>query len=273
MEPPKEEVRRKPAFEHESGEPWEDIEVPPWFDELVVICIDASASMSEDNDAETPGVSKTVEVLNQVFNAKDNLMATLAGGTNRRAYHVAFIAFDNEATVVARPAPLVDPTTDLVAYLADVDLAPYFSYGDGTAIGKALLLAGDITDGWLSNPEVNGQRGKDKRFATIIIVSDGGENRSSDPKGKAAVIKANYSGQPLHLGDSIVRERVTIACAAYGDKADKELLKDVSSGPDFFDTPKSGKQLRDFLLKSITALRESPKQGSESAVDETQPIA
>ncbi len=226
------------AFEFEEESPPRSVE------ELGILVIDGSGSMGLP---EPPAQPKALEVMGHLVDSPDSLFERLNKGTRRHEIYLAMITYDHVVTRRLDPTPLTEIDPDKLR----VDLLR--EHGGRTAIGKALNEAGAIARQFLAAQDPSGA----PRFVTILLMSDGQEVENSDPVGEALKIKSD--AQPKKIG-ALMSERpdIVIAAAAYGDDADPDTLRSVSTQlpnqPDrFFKRVTTGQQLRDFFIASMTA--------------------
>lgn len=212
----------------------EELPKPKVFEELVMLVLDASGSMNEQN-AEI-GKTKADEVIWHIAKGPDNLLSRLVTSRNRENMFLGVITFDDRVdTIVPRPISMIDQK--------DLEIPLTQKHGQGTAVGTALLEAFQIVTEWLSQaPE------KIQRFATILLMSDGQETCDSNPIYAAAQIKSYGT-------TGTTRPKIVLATAAYGNKADKTTLQAMATarqdGFPMFKRVSSGVELRDFFMESI----------------------
>jgi hypothetical protein len=218
-----------------------DIEVPIKREELLLLCIDVSPSMSGPASSD-PNWSKANEVYKHIVSDRDGLLKRLNSSSNRQAYYLGAVLFTERVERISIDKMVKDDDTVLLA----PPEAAFSPRGSGTAIGDALAAAGEMAQRWI------GDGGGRERIATILVLTDGGNNSGKDPRTVAEGIKKGAR----HLGH-INRDAITIATAAYGLGADKQLMSDIASpdrnlgGKPMFEVVESGEQLRDFLIRSL----------------------
>lgn len=221
-------------------------------EELAILCIDISSSMSEPVNEKTPGTSKADDVSKHICD-RDGLLHRLATGTNRRSYHVGFVLFDH-GVKQALPHPLVESEDAPAEFYHIIPKEEFYKHTGTTNIARALSCAAAMALGWLGDPVARGRARLPLRVATILLFTDGDDTAGSDPEAEAARIKGLSPTLPGPLARALgERKALTIATVAYGDGADKALLKSIASAPRFFTEVEAGKgeDLRDFFLASL----------------------
>lgn len=217
----------------------DEFEVPLSQEELLILCIDTSASMRGNGSSGEP---KSKEVYEHLVSAEDGLFQRLGRSSNRQGYHVAAVFFDDG--VRETPTSKLVNADDITIEVPPENL--FHRYGPKTAIGTALGTASNVASKWLGDKE------RLDRIAYILLLSDGGETATSDPVAEAQRIKNSAK----HI-DRLNRDTIMIATVGYGAGADENLLKAVASedynnpGQKLFFTASSGSELRSVLLASI----------------------
>lgn len=215
----------------------EELPKPRFFEELALLVIDLSQSMSL---AETE--SKKVKwraVKEHLIDSPTSWLQRMQVGQNRDVTYVALITFDHRVDVALSPMPLLQTTpADL-----EFDISKHCG---STAIGRALKEARQLAEDWLSHADPNVPR-----YVTILLMSDGEEQEGTNPLSVADAVKS-IGGKP-----GISRNPITIATARYGDNADKNLLESMASqrgrdGEPMSKQVQTGEELRDFFIESMT---------------------
>lgn len=227
---------------------FEELEASKSIEELGILVLDGSGSM-EDPETDS-GMTKADAVEKHLIKADESLFKQLKGSTRSHEILLALVTFDH------RDEKRRDPTE--LALLTDTDLTLNLlqEHGGATAIGQALETAGEIAQQFIA-----GEQQDVPRFVTILLMSDGEENQDTDPIGVAKQI--HQKAEPKRIAGRLTqRPGITIAVAAYGDKADENTLRQIATQlpdrPDtFFKRVKSGSELRDFFIRSMTLAPES----------------
>lgn len=235
----------------ESGLPWDDIETPPEWEELLILCIDTSVSMQNPHNPSLPNWSRTHEIVRHIFDPQgigDGLYQTLEQSQGRQRFWTCLLTFADTVRVIFPPTKLVSPDGAKVSrpdFVSDVNVRTLLTdYRVGTAIGSALKLAYETALQWIA--DATGLR----RLMTIAIVSDG--KAYKDPVD--AVKYARALNQQQKLAAKGRRPQIVIATAGYGhddtDQADWEALEAMAT-PGFFIIAANGAKLRTFLEASM----------------------
>jgi|GEM_PF-2132026 len=201
----------------------EKIHRPKTQEQLGVLILDGSESMAaKDANGEVKATS--------VARATKELIQRLRTSRRKDELFLSIIAFDTNVELRQAPTPVSEIDIEM-------DLDPMANHGGMTAIGDALDLGHQVVQGFLQNE----QEGL-SRNAVIILLSDGCSNTGThDPQTIA---------RKIHKNSDII-----IATAAYGDDADKDLLREIASDPDkYYSEPDNGDELRDYFLSSIESV-------------------
>jgi len=233
--------------------PGEELSAPKWHEELVILLLDGSGSMSEPESG--TGRRKAEAVVYHLvqeaagraespYGSQGSLLQRLKSSRNVNAFWLSVITFDDRVDVALHPRPLSEVAPE------DLDIDLLGKHGQMTAIGAALEVADQVAQDWLSAPDADPRT---PRFVTILLMSDGQETMDTDPVRVAEGIKARAQQGGIQ---GIPRPQVVIATAAYGDDADPATLEAIASrradGSPFFKKVDTGAQLRDFFLESIS---------------------
>jgi len=201
----------------------ENICSPKQREQLATLVMDGSGSMAAtDSAGEVKGKA--------VGRVTRELIQRLMTSSRKDEIYLALLTFDDQ--VELRLAPTKVSEIDL-----ETDFDPMKNHQNSTAIGDALEESHQLTQEFLRNE----QEGL-PRDAVIILMSDGCNNCGThNPRTVAKNIKEN--------------EKITIASAAYGEDADKTLLREICSDPaKFYCEPKNGNELRDYFLASLESV-------------------
>lgn len=231
--------------------PGEELSAPKWHEELVILLLDGSGSMSEPERG-TGHATKAEAVVYHLVQEpvgdgetaggqQGSLLQRLESSRNADRFSLAVITFDDRVDVALHPRPLSEVQPE------DLHIDLLGKHGGMTAIGAALEEASQLAQDWLTAPDADPRV---PRYVTILLMSDGQETMDTDPVRVAERIKAH-----IQQGDTS-RSQVVIATAAYGDDADAATLEAIASrrpdGSPFFKRVHTGAQLRDFFLESIS---------------------
>jgi uncharacterized protein YegL len=186
------------------------------------------------------GRQKATVVEDQVSNREHGLIQRLQRSTRAHEISLAIVTFDHQVK------PLINPTPVLQLDPASVQLDLMARHGGETAIGDALQTAATMADQFLAQEEEG-----IPRYVTILLMSDGQNNRGANPLTVANDIKGRTQ-------DKEGRSAIVIAAAAYGDDADVNTLRQIATHipdqPDkFFAKVQTGEQLRQFFLSSMVS--------------------
>ena len=236
----------------ESGLDWEEVETPPAFEELVILCLDTSLSMANDQYPDQPGISRTQHLIDHIFDEKVGLYARLMGSDARRRFWSTVLTFSDRVEVAFPVTKLLSPDGARRQRPNPIDPVArqmLFAHRRGTVIGEVLVVAEQIATGWIEAAEAL------PRMVTIAIISDGKPFLdTADAVAEANRINATQTAVRVHRG--LRREPIVIATAAYGhgdtDQADWSTLKRIATDPvRFYAEPKNGRELRKFLESTI----------------------
>lgn len=203
---------------------------PKAADQLGILVLDRSASMSLDDAVKGKTKAKAVE------EAALELIAKLKKSGRARDFSLSLLAFNESVeTRLDVTEVLKIPLEGLL-----IDLTP-----DGqTAIGDALNSAGKIARDFLQAP------GEFPRSVVVMLMSDGENVVGEDPVAVSESIKTEFGN------------KCTICCVFYGDDNDLGVgtLRTIASpsnkeGKSNFKTTKDSSQLRDFFLDSFMGER------------------
>jgi uncharacterized protein YegL len=198
--------------------------VPKTFDELGILVLDGSASMSE-------------EALNKISKAQSvslavrELITRLKVSRKVKNFSLAVVTFDVQAKVHTAVTP--------VEYMDDsADYDPLASHGGNTEIGAGLKVAHDIATNFFSNDS-----GSLSKSVVIVVMSDGASSKPDDAIAIAERIKENG--------------KVTLCTTLFArvdenDAAARSLLLRLASDPNHYKTVYDTKTLRDFFLASVS---------------------
>jgi len=247
-----------PAPASESGLEWQEVETPPDFEELLVLCLDTSLSMKNDQYREHPGISRTEYLIQHLFAEKqgEGLYYRLMTSAARRRFWTAVLTFSDRVDLVFPPMKLFDEATDSYRWPNAKDESTQqllFAHRMGTAIGGALVKAEEIAKGWI------GEATTLPRMVTIAVISDGKPHLdTADAVAVARRINTEAAGERTRL--HLSRQPIVIAAAAYGhgdsDQADWLTLKRITTDPvRFYAEPENGRQLRKFLESTMLTER------------------
>lgn len=225
----------------------EEMPAPRTHEELVILVLDGSGSMSAQETG--TGRRKAEAVIYHLVKEapgddrwQGSLLHRLKTSRNADAFWLGVITFDDRVDIALHPRPLSE------VWPEDLDMDLLGKHGDRTAIGRALEAADQMAQNWLHAPDADPRV---PRFVTILLMSDGQETAGTDPVRVAERIKSRGQG-----GDTD-RPQVVIATAAYGDDADVATLQAIASrrqdGSPFFKKVNTGAELRDFFLESISS--------------------
>jgi uncharacterized protein YegL len=201
------------------------IEETKAFEQLGILVLDGSGSMSEPGSSDQP----KAEEINQ---AVRGLISRLRNSRHRNNFYLAVVTYDhqvNPGCLAPTPVTQVDDTADY---------NPLKGHGGETAIGDALAGAYAVAEAFLEGQSTA------PRSVVIVVMSDGHNNRGPNPVEVAERLK--QSGK-----------RITVCAAGYGkDRGlDEMTLKRLVSEPQGYKFTMNTNELRDFFEASISQVR------------------
>jgi hypothetical protein len=222
-------------------------------EQLALFVLDRSGSMGMDEPAFS-GLKKYEAVRKQVLDPdeKEGCIARLRVSSVKEGLYVGVITFDDKVD-----PPLLLPTKVVTITESTLDPDRFTPRGE-TAIGLALNEAHKMAREFLAQADPLVQR-----LVTILLMSDGRNNSGPDPVTSAAEIK--NSARPVEAYGG--RPEIVVAAAAYGPDADEAVLRQIATPPwpgckyqELSKRVKSGAELRDWLVGSVTMLAQAQKK-------------
>lgn len=198
--------------------------VPKTFDQLGILVLDGSGSMSEEALGK---VSKA----QCVSTAVRELFGKMKISTSVSNFSFAVVTFGTKAMT---HTPIT--TAEEISDTADYDPMP--GHGGGTDISAGLLEARKILDQFFQNND-------DMNKSAVVILMTDGESKHPD--------------QALRMAQELKDMPNVLICAAFFSKKDesnqaaKDLLIQLCSDPRGFTTVYDAKKLRDFFIASVAA--------------------
>lgn len=215
--------------------------------ELVILCIDVSASMGQFQNGRD-GPTKADEIIQHLSTDGEGFLNQLRTSSHSNTFFLSIVTFDTQVTV-REVSKVHDTANNTLLAITEQEFRSMFGLGSSTMLGRGLAAAGDIATTWLATED--GRRPV-PRSATIIVLSDGQENAGTNPISVAGQIREQADRFP-RLG---LRPSIVIASAAYGNDADEATLQAIASrdaaGRLMYRKVRNGKDLRDFCMQSIT---------------------
>lgn len=203
----------------------EDDFVPVTAGNLAILILDGSGSML---DLGKTGKSKSEEVKG----AAKGLLSRLKKSEIRNTFWLSVLAFD------VKVEPIIAGYRSVTEISEDEIIAPTDVVGGGmTNIHEALIWGHDIAQKFLNDSKIPGEYNSKK--VIIFLLSDGMHNSGDDPREIAMKIK---------------NKQITIVTVAYGNQADRAMLRDLSSGKEFYLETSDPERLREFFISTTLAL-------------------
>lgn len=209
----------------------DEMVVPPTFQQLGILVLDGSGSMSEQ-------VEGNISKADAVNIATRDLLTRLIASKNKRDFSIGVITFDTTANVRLPITRVCDDKGGTVDDNADYN--PMNGHGGGTNLAGALEEAEKMATQFLSQ----GPSGM-PLSVVVVVLSDG--LSQTDPKTVANRIKQN--------------ERITLAATLFARSGDSsaevqhgqtQLLSIVSS-PTLYKTTRDSETLRKFFIASVSS--------------------
>jgi uncharacterized protein YegL len=213
--------------------------VPKTYDELGILVLDGSGSMSEES-------LNKISKAQSVSLAVRELITRLKVSRKAKNFSLAVVTFDAHA-IIHTDITSVEQMDD------SADYDPLAGHGGGTDIGVGLKVAHDIATRFLSSGT-----GSLSQSVVVVIMSDGASSRPDEAIVIANEMKENAKITLCTTLFARIRENNTAA---------QSLLLNLASSPNHYKTIYDAETLRNFFLASLSTAMPNKQSSKQSPWD------
>ena len=210
---------------------FDEIEIPKSFNQLGILVLDGSGSMSGKSAS---GNQTKAEA---VHSAVKELLSRLKVSNNKNNFSIAVITFDGQAKIHTKATPVTE-----IDDLADYN--PLKGHGGGTNIANALTCAKDIIKEHIEMGKKAENAGIPHK-AVVVVMSDG--MSAGNPKSVADEIRNEFE-------DNVVLCSTLFASKGKSHPQAIDILKSIATNPIAnYITVYDAEALRKFFIASISS--------------------